>query len=234
MLHRIPAPRPWTSRFAWLHPKVYLLIHIALGLLLSALCGWFFSRLGDAVAGKGRIVRFDQAAAAWMANHHSPSGDETALIVALFGNELLYAIIALVAVGYLIRREWPRAMLLIIASGGGALLNTMLKTRFHRERPIFAHAFTVDAPSFPSGHAMAAFIGWGVLAYLIAHHFHKDPPRRIVYFLAAVFIAAVGFTRVYLAVHFLSDVIAGYAAGTVWLFVCVSAFRFAHLKHVGE
>src|SRR4051812_8661886 len=120
MLHRIPAPRPWTSRFAWLHPKVYLLIHVVLGLALSAACGWLFGELSDAVAGRGRIVRFDQFAASWRARHHSTSGNDTALIIALFGNEILYALVALVAVGYLIRREWPRATLLIVASGGGA------------------------------------------------------------------------------------------------------------------
>jgi undecaprenyl-diphosphatase len=234
MLHRIPAPRPWTSRFAWLHPKVYLLIHIAIGLALATACGLLFGELSEAVAGKGRIVRFDQAAAGWMARHHSTSGNDAALIISLFGNEILYAIVAFVAVCYLIRREWPRAMLLIVASGGGALLNTLLKTRFHRDRPIFANAFTVDATSYPSGHAMAAFIGWGVLAYLIAAHFHHHRPRRIIFFVTVVLVAAIGFTRIYLAVHFLSDVIAGFAAGAVYLFVCISAFRFAHLARVGE
>jgi undecaprenyl-diphosphatase len=193
-----------------------------------------FDELSEAVAGKGRIVRFDQAAAGWMARHHSASGNRAALMISLLGNEVLYAIVGIIAVCYLIRREWPRAVFLIIAFGGGTVLNTLLKTRYHRDRPIFANAFSVDATSFPSGHAMAAFIGWGALAYLIAAHFHHHAPRRVIFFLAMILIAAIGFTRVYLAVHFLSDVVAGYAAGAVWLFVCISAFRFAHLARVGE
>jgi undecaprenyl-diphosphatase len=234
MLHRIPAPRPWTSRFAWLHPKVYLGVHIIIGLLLSAVCAWLFYRIGDAVPGRGRMVQFDQATATWMEAHNTEIGEKVALGLTLFGNELLYAILALVAIGYLIRREWPRAMLIVVASGGGAVLNTLLKNRFHRDRPIFSREFSVDSTSFPSGHAMAAFIGWGVLAYLIAAHVHHARRRRIIFMLTTVFIVLIGFTRVYLDVHFLSDVIAGFAAGSVWLFVCISGFRFAHIKHVGE
>ena len=121
MLHRIPAPRPWTSRFAWLHPKVYLVIHIALGLLLAATCAWLFYQIGDALAGDGRLVAFDQAASVWIEGHNTEAGEKVALGISLLGNQILWPLLALIGIGYIIRREWPRAALIIVASGGGAL-----------------------------------------------------------------------------------------------------------------
>jgi len=234
MLHRIPGPRPWTSRFAWLHPKVYLVIHIVLGLLVSATCAWLFYRLADALNGNGRMVRLDHRIAHWVELHNTEAGEHLALAVSFIGHEFLWALIALVTVAYLIRREWPRALLLVIVAGGGAILNSQLKIRFHRGRPIFAAEFSTDGSSFPSGHAMGAFIGYGILAYLIAAHVHHARTRTAIFWSAALLILLVGLTRVYLDVHFFSDVVAGFAAGAVWLFVCISAFRFAHLNRVGE
>jgi undecaprenyl-diphosphatase len=110
----------------------------------------------------------------------------------------------------------------------------VLKDRFQRERPMFANEFKVDGTSFPSGHAMAAFIGWGVIAYLVAAHVHHARARAVIFASAAVLILLIGLTRIYLDVHFVSDVAAGFLAGGVWLFTCISGFRFAHLKHIGE
>lgn len=234
MLHRIPAPRPWTSRFAWLHPKAYLVIHIILGLLLAATCAWLFYQIADAIGGNGRVVTFDHRTAKWIEAHNTERGERIALAISLLGNQALWPIVILVGLACLLRREWPRVALVIIASGGGALLNTMLKARFHRGRPIWASEFSVDGTSFPSGHAMAAFIGWGIIAYLVAAHVHHARTRKFIFVTAALLIFIIGMTRVYLDVHFVSDVLAGFSAGGVWLFVCVSGFRFAHLKHVGE
>jgi len=234
MLHRIPAPRPWTSRWAWLHPKVYLIMHIILGLLLAATCAWLFYQIADALAGDGRLVAFDHRAAFWIEGHNNDVGEQIALAISLLGNQLLYPLLGLIALGYLFRREWSRAFLIIVASGGGALLNEVLKPRFQRGRPIFASEFKVDGTSFPSGHAMAAFIGWGVLAYLVAAHVHHARARRIIFTSAMFLILLIGLTRIYLDVHFVSDVAAGFLAGGVWLSVCISGFRFAHWKHLAE
>src|SRR5437879_12042173 len=113
MLHRIPAPRPWTSRFAWLHPKVYLVIHIAIGLLLAATCAWLFYQIADALAGDGRLVAFDQAASTWINGHNTEFGEKVALGISLLGNQLPWPLLALIGIGYLIRREWPRAGLIV-------------------------------------------------------------------------------------------------------------------------
>jgi undecaprenyl-diphosphatase len=118
-----------------------------------------------------------------------------------------------------------------VTAGGGALLNTGLKSVFHRARPTFASEFPVSSWSFPSGHAMDSLIGYGLLAYWLGERF---PHRRfIIRYAAAALILLIGFARIYLGVHYLSDVIAGFAAGTLWLTVCITGYQFAERRRVG-
>jgi len=115
--------------------------------------------------------------------------------------------------------------------GGGALLNGALKLAFHRARPTYASEFNPSSWSFPSGHAMDSLIVYGLFAYWLGTRYKAY--RRIIYTAAAVLITAIGFARVYLGVHYLSDVVAGYSAGFVWLSVCVTGYQFAERRRVG-
>ncbi len=98
----------------------------------------------------------------------------------------------------------------------GALLNDVLKSHFQRHRPEFQNPFVLEASwSFPSGHAMGSLIGYGLLAYLLSLAVPRL--RWAVVMGTVLLVSAIGFSRLYLGAHYFSDVIAGYAAGTVWL-----------------
>src|SRR5581483_11734017 len=111
------------------------------------------------------------------------------------------------------------------------LLNGALKLAFRRARPTYAVEFHPSSWSFRSGHAMDSLIAYGLLAYWLGVRLRRH--RRYVYGGAAVLIGAIGYARIYLGVHFLSDGIAGYSAGFVWLSVCVTGYQFAERRHVG-
>jgi membrane-associated phospholipid phosphatase len=111
---------------------------------------------------------------------------------------------------------------LFSAVGGSALLNLVLKIIFHRTRPVFPQAFLVDTGySFPSGHTMISLAFYGVIAY-IALTYIKGRSWKVLTVVGALVISVViGFSRLYLGVHYLTDVLAGWAAGGLWLAVCI-------------
>src|SRR5947209_3476965 len=98
MLHRIPAPRPWTSRFAWLHPKAYLILHVVLGLLAAATCAWLFYQLADSIITHGSVPRLDHRVSHWMETHNTESGENVALAISYLGNQVVYATAGLVGI----------------------------------------------------------------------------------------------------------------------------------------
>jgi len=108
---------------------------------------------------------------------------------------------------------------------GSITLNLVLKNFFERPRPFFPHLVEAYGMSFPSGHAMISFSFYGLLIYLT----WKDIENRTVKFFIASFLFVlmhlIGFSRVYLKVHFASDVLAGFAIGSVWLIISIFLLR---------
>lgn len=118
------------------------------------------------------------------------------------------------------------AILVGVTMAGGVCLDGVLKLAFHRPRP--APYFGLPTPStfsFPSGHSLMSLCFYGVTAYLVSVHV-QSPARRIwVRAGGAVMVLLVGISRIYLGVHYPSDVVAGFAAGLVWLTAIVFAYR---------
>ena len=142
---------------------------------------------------------------------------------------------ALGAGGVLVGFDWlaqgRKADLITWASAlvGGGLLNELLKQRFHRARPALklrrAHA---TGYSFPSGHAMMTLSTYGTLAYLVSRrgNLTKHPAARLVWAPVLLACALVGSSRVYLEVHYPTDVLAGWLAAIVWATTCSTARNF--------
>lgn len=129
----------------------------------------------------------------------------------------------LLLVVLLLRRAKREAAILALAVGGSAALNMGLKLWFHRSRPSVPWALTHEASfSFPSGHAVTAFCLYAALAYLLARSRQKR--FEAIWIAAALLmIFGIGLSRVYLGVHFPSDVAAGYLVGAVWVTAVVFA-----------
>lgn len=138
------------------------------------------------------------------------------------GSTTVLTIVTLAAVFYLIMDgKRASAALVAIAVSGGALLTYVLKFGFERPRPdLVAHLVEVSTLSFPSGHAMGSAVTYLTLGALLAR---TQPRRRIkIYVLtvAVLLTLMVGISRVYLGVHWPTDVLAGWCAGSAWALIC--------------
>ncbi|WP_312338389.1 phosphatase PAP2 family protein [Anaerospora hongkongensis] len=119
-------------------------------------------------------------------------------------------------------RRWLEFAGLALCLAGGALLNSLLKNLFERSRPDQFTMVVATGYSFPSGHAMVSLCFYGMLAFLIARRVKKWQYRYGIAILTMFFIAAIGVSRIYLGVHYPSDITAGFAAGAVWLTFTIS------------
>jgi undecaprenyl-diphosphatase len=114
------------------------------------------------------------------------------------------------------------ALLFAIVVAGAELLDQLLKLVFHRPRPVpFFGLATPDGYSFPSGHALVSCAFFGSLAAIAAARTTRGTLRMTYYAAAAATTGAIGFSRIYLGVHYPSDVLGGYAAAVVWCFSVV-------------
>lgn len=107
---------------------------------------------------------------------------------------------------------------------GAAILNLLVKIIFHRERPTIEHLVIQGGFSFPSGHSMGSLICYGGLAFLTFHLYKKSTPSLVVLLVTILFILLIGLSRIYVGVHFPSDVIGGYLLGASWLTLMIGLF----------
>jgi undecaprenyl-diphosphatase len=107
--------------------------------------------------------------------------------------------------------------MLAITMLGVAALNVALKFAFHRPRPVAFFGATPSSYSFPSGHALGSLCFYGILAAILAARVRGRGAKFCVWIAALFLIGMIGFSRIYLGVHYPSDVIAGYCAATVWV-----------------
>jgi membrane-associated phospholipid phosphatase len=160
----------------------------------------------------------------WLHAHAAPYLTEAMLLSTRFGSTLIVSCIAGGFALYLFwRRRFYWAAAALSAVFGGMLLNKILKYVLHRARPqVINPILTLDSYSFPSGHTMMATVLYGVLAaYLVSET--TDPRRRVLVIIVAGFtIVSIGFSRIYLGAHYLSDVLAAMAEGLAWLSLCLT------------
>jgi undecaprenyl-diphosphatase len=115
--------------------------------------------------------------------------------------------------------------LFAIAVIGSAILNTLLKQIFQRARPILNRMIDISGYSFPSGHAMGAFTLYTILAFILWRYISSFFGRVILLIFCAFMIFMIGVSRIYLGVHYPSDVLAGFLASLSWLAMSIWIFR---------
>ena len=200
-----------------------------LSVLLVAAGGiWGFVEIADEVV-EGEADAFDRALYLSLRNPvdtDQPLGPgwlaEAALEITALGSFAVLGLIVLAAIAWLLLiRKAGSALLVAVSVGGGVLLSSLLKSGFARPRPDLApHADVVHTLSFPSGHAMSAAVVYLTLGALLAR---AQPHRRLKIYLASVGVVVtvlVGISRVYLGVHWPTDVLAGWCAGSAWALLC--------------
>jgi len=200
-------------------PAFYILTSFA----ISALMLTAFSTLAWKTMFRRSVDLFDDAFI-WIVRYFaSVALDQVMIIISLLGSGLSYIIILVAAIFLLGRyRRWLEIGALTICLSGGAALNLLLKHLFQRARPDMFRMVQESGYSFPSGHAMASVYFFGMAAFLIMRTVPTWRWRLVVATLAVFLIIAIGISRIYLGVHYPSDVVAGYAAGSMWLAFCIS------------
>jgi undecaprenyl-diphosphatase len=171
------------------------------------------------------VPEIDRQVTAWFQQHAHPGLTSAARTITFFGSVgfITFASVCC-ALFFFLHKRWDDLLLLGLTMIGGSVLNVLLKHFFHRQRPVFENPLvTLTSYGFPSGHTMGSTLFYGLLA-LIALHSWKKWRWRIAAFLAApLIVIAVGLTRIYLGAHYLTDVLAAIAAGSVWLALCWTA-----------
>jgi undecaprenyl-diphosphatase len=236
---REAASAPMVTRFRQRHPELvsfiarrlspesYLGLHLTVGLSMSALFVWIFGGITEDILTGDPFVAVDQ----WVVGRvlYFRSGLATSLMetITRLGGIRFIAPCSLAIVAFLaLRRRFAEAVAFAAAISGGSLLNVVLKAIIHRPRPISETSLAVAYGwSFPSGHAMTSMIFYGMIAYLLVRSIDPWRPRAFFIALAGFIVFLIGFSRIYLQVHYLSDVLAGYAGGLFWLSICITGLE---------
>lgn len=228
----------WLWRRHWLpraqvalSPLAALLLNLATGLLIVVAAAAAFAEIAEHLGPGGRLALADEALSASIGRQ---VGADTvrafALLTHLGDVRLLAGLGVVVALALLWRGQRTLALGWVLALAGNAVLNPALKRIFERVRPVHDTRW-VEATgwSFPSGHTSGATVAYGMLAYLALRTL--PPAWHLPAVLGATTLAfTVGSSRVFLQVHFVSDVVAGFASGTAWLMVCVMSLALSHRR----
>jgi undecaprenyl-diphosphatase len=204
-------PEPERTKLTGLM-EVTVMISLAAAVLSLFLFAWIAHEMLE-----GDTARFDLAVRAWVHRFASPNMTRAMTAISLLGYDILIAELVL-AVAVFLYLRWRHAAGWLAVSMAGALgLDLALKYAFHRPRsqPFFGAA--PHSYSFPSGHALCSFCFYAVLAGLIAARTRAMVLRVAVGLAAGALVIAIGLSRIYLGVHYPSDVIAGYLAAAVWV-----------------
>lgn len=218
-----------------LNPKTWLAlarreivpIAIFLGIALPLLA---FIEIADEV-GEGEARWFDESLLLALrtsdpADPIGPRWFETAIMdITALGGFAVLALVTLLAVGYLLAiKRWGDALMLLAATLGGTAISEGLKMGFNRPRPdLVAHVVETTSMSFPSGHAMLSAVTYLTIGALIAHTQESRQLRGYVLGAAILLTLLIGASRVYLGVHWPTDVLAGWCLGAAWALVCWTA-----------
>ena len=207
-------------------PKLNLIFEAAVvtSLTVAVLSLFLFAWIGDGVA-HDRTAGFDLAIRNQVHGFASPGLTKAMIAISFLGGDGLTAAAILSVIAFL-SLHWRReALWMVVTILGALVLDLSLKYAFHRPRPV---PFFVPVPytySFPSGHSLFSLCFYGVLAGLLTRRIRSGMLRVLIWTLAALLVAAIGLSRVYLGVHYPSDVIAGYLAASLWVSTLVALDR---------
>lgn len=200
------------SIWAGLASLLSLALAAAVGSLL--LFAWIAEEMAE---GDTRV--FDNALRGWVHAHASEWLTPLMQGCSFFGSTMFLTLAALVVLFAFLRSGHKHsAVLFAVTMIGATVLNWVLKTSFGRERPIpFFDTPLPASYSFPSGHSLFALCFFGSLAWIWCAHHRERSSKLAIWIAAALVVLSVGLSRIYLGVHYPSDVVAGYLAAIVWI-----------------
>jgi membrane-associated phospholipid phosphatase len=219
-----------------LPPDDYPGWHLLVGFLFFAGMSLLLGAIAEDVVTGDPLTVVEAQLSGWLHANSTPLLTALFARITLLGSTLLASVIAgLVALYLLSRRQlyWFGAFVLSVY--GGMILNRLLKYSFQRARPRFDDPiFSFTGYSFPSGHTMTATVVYGAIAVVLFTR-NKHRAVRVVFIASAtLLIGLVGFSRIYLGAHYLSDVLGAIAEGLAWLSLCFTAVYFLWRRSRGN
>lgn len=209
---------------------------VIIAILLISAGTWGFIELMDEVR-EGGTLRFDEWVMRRVGGYQGPEWlEEIGRDLTALGGIIVLTLVTAIVAGFLmLRKMWGAMWLLLAATIGGAIVSGLLKHFVDRARPdIVPHRSHIMTTSFPSGHSMLSAVVYLTLGSLLAR-FTRDPRLRL-YFLAVACVLSVlvGISRVYMGVHWPTDVFAGWTAGGVWAIFCWTIARVLQVRGAVE
>lgn len=205
---------------SYLHREQRLLALLAIGAALIAL----FIKLAGEMQ-EGETQAFDIAILRALRHADDPAQligpawlKSSVIDITALGGVTVLTLVSILAVAFLmLGKRHHQALFTALATGGGALLGTLLKTMFARPRPeVVPHLVEVTSLSFPSGHSLNSAIIYLTIAVMISRSFDDRASRIFTITVAALLVLAIGTTRLLLGVHYPSDVLGGWTLGAAW------------------
>ena len=192
-------------------------VWLAVGLTVPAFVVWAFAEITEEVI-EGESRAFDRAVLLWIETNVPAWLDGPMRAVTTLGYYyVVLPLLAAISIAFYLKGWRLSAIMLVVSTAGGVFLTTVLKAVFRRARPeIIDSGYTAGFYSFPSGHATVAVGFYGALALILAYHL-RGPARWAVVLIGTVVVLLIGFSRLYLGVHYPTDVLAGFLAAPLWL-----------------
>lgn len=214
---------------SWAMANLVLLATLAVSLVVLVLGDKGAGEVYEGVQSGTGLARLDQPALAWSLAHRTPLANAAWATFSNTGGPVLQPIICGALVLWLSWRwrSWTPLVLTVLAEAGALLLTIAGKDLSGRARPDLALSIPPYeySPSFPSGHTLNATVIAGVVCYLMMHWFRGRLARTLWVLGSVVYVAAMGFSRIYLAHHWLTDVVAAVLLGLAWLAVVIAVHR---------
>jgi membrane protein DedA with SNARE-associated domain/membrane-associated phospholipid phosphatase len=200
-------------------PRLYLFLHLTTGFILSAAFVWVFGKFIANVLNGNPFIFLDRWVQSQILYFRTPLVTSFMTIITRFGSGILIIVgsIFLVVLFYS-KRKFIDLIIYLITIIGGSVLVLVLKDAIHRPRPVvLVPLIHVQGWSFPSGHAMMSVIFWGIVTYFLIRYQNSWKIRAFFVLALGFLISLISFSRLYLQVHYLSDIIGGIVGGLIWL-----------------
>lgn len=204
-----------------------LKLQLTRAFFISVLCAIVFGLIALLISDK-KIAGFDNTVSSFIQGLKYPTLTSIMKFFTFIGAgfPIVFLMLAIIFFLYKVLHLRKELILFVWVVNGTALLNWILKIIFHRARPTIHRIVDANGFSFPSGHSMLAFSLYGIVTFLLWGHVKSSFGRGILILISTIMIIAIGISRIYLGVHYPSDVLGGYLASGSWLAASIWTYQY--------
>jgi undecaprenyl-diphosphatase len=200
---------------------------IVIGLIVSTLALLMFLKLASNIS---ELQSWDNTVSHYFYSWRSPFLTNLMVFFSYLGQELLYVFLLVLLLILFTLKKWRDIVILVTIASSGAVVNIVIKELISRDRPTIDPLFQEIFHSFPSFHAMNSFIFYSICVYFVYKYTRNRIYTLFSFLVGLIFVVCVGISRIYLGVHYPTDIIAGYLVGLVWVTTVLVIDRFVSIS----